>query len=185
MRSILILAVLLPNDAYLPLKEGARWIYQVEDVGAEAVNPAADVVAEVGASKDADEGWMQISNYLGYRTCWLRATETTVELKLEAKADAPTMTILKSRAKTGETWTGSLGREALTFTLRGEDLLELGDRRLKALHVDFSAAADRHPGHAPTRGDVWFAEGLGVVRAQMTTDLDCHTATSKVYTLKP
>jgi len=95
------------------------------------------------------------------------------------------MTILKSRAKTGETWTGSLGREALTFTLRGEDLLELGDRRLKALHVDFSAAADRHPGHAPTRGDVWFAEGLGVVRAQMTTDLDCHTATSKVYTLKP
>jgi len=185
MRSILILAVLLPNDAYLPLKEGARWTYQVEDVGAEAVHPAADVVAEVGASKDAEEGWMEVSNYLGYRNCWLRATDAAVELKLESKADAPAMTILKPGAKTGETWTGSLGRETLTFTLRGEDLLELGDRRLKALHVDFSAAADRHPGHAPTRGDVWFAEGLGVVRAQMTTDLDCHTATSKVYTLKP
>ncbi len=185
MKAILLLAVLLPNEGYLPLKEGARWTYQVEDVGAEAVHPAADVVAEVGASKDADEGWMQISNYLGYRNCWLHATDKTVEIKLDAAADAPTMTILKSTAKTGETWTGSLGRETLTFTLRGEDLLEVGDRRVKALHVEFSAAADRHPGHAPTRGDVWFAEGLGVVKAQLTTDLDCHTATSKVYTLKP
>jgi hypothetical protein len=185
MRALLLLAVLLPNESYLPLKEGARWTYQVEDVGAEAIHPATDVVAEVAASRDADEGWTRISNYLGYRSCWLHATETTVELKLEAAAEAPTMTILKSAAKVGETWTGSLGRETLTFTLRGEDLLELGDRRVKALHVDFSAAADRHAGHAPTRGDVWFAQGLGVVKAQLTTDLDCHTATSKVYTLKP
>src|SRR3954463_7943991 len=100
MKALLVLAVLLPDEGYLPLKEGARWTYQVEDVGAEAVNPATDVVAEVGASKDAEEGWMQISNYLGYRSCWLRATETAVELKLDAKADAPTMTILKSGAKT-------------------------------------------------------------------------------------
>lgn len=185
MNALLLLAVLLPDEGWLPLKEGARWTYQVEDVGAEAVHPAADVVAEVGAAKDAEAGWMQISNYLGYRTCWLHATETAVELKLQAAADAPTLTILKPAAKVGETWTGSLGRETLTFTLRGLDLLELGDRRVQALHVEFSAAADRHPGHAPTRGDVWFAEGLGVVKAQLTTDLDCHTATSKVYTLKP
>ena len=182
MKAILVLAVLLPNDAYLPLKEGARWTYQVEDLGAEAVQPPADVVAEVGAS---DEGWMPVSNYLGYRQCWLHATGSAVDLKLDAKPEAPTMTILKPSAKTGETWTGTLGRETLTFTMRGEETLELGDRRLQALHVDFTAAPDRHPGHAPTRGDVWFAEGLGVVKAQVTTDLDCHTATSKVYTLKP
>jgi len=185
MKAILVLAVLLPGDSYLPLREGARWTYQVEDVGAEAIHPALDVVAEVAPSGEADGGWMKVSHYLGYQACWLHATERAVDLKLEASADAPTMTILKPEAKTGETWTGSLGRETLTFTLRGEDYLELGDRRVRALHVEFGAAPDRHRGHAPTHGDVWFAEGLGIVRALLTTDLDCHTATSTVYTLKP
>lgn len=185
MKAILVLAVLLPNESYLPMKEGARWTYQVEDVGAEAAQAPTDVVVEVGAFIDSDEGWIPVSNYLGYRQCWLRATGTTVDLKLDAKPEAPTMTILKTSAKTGETWTGALGRETLTFTLRGEETLELGDRRLKALHVDFTAAPARHPGHGPTRGDLWFAEGLGVVKAQVTTDLDCHTAISRVYTLKP
>jgi len=182
MRLLLVLAVLVPDDAYLPLKEGARWTYQVEDVGAEAVHPAADVVAQVGASED---DWIPVSNYLGYRSCWLRSDDQGVELKLEARAEAPTMTLLKAGAKVGETWTGSLGRETLTFTLRGEDRIERGDTRVQALHVEFTAATDKHVGHQPTRGDVWFAAGLGVVRAQVTTDLDCHTATSKVYTLKP
>jgi hypothetical protein len=185
MNALLLLAALLPGDSYLPLKDGARWTYEVEDLGAEAVHPALDVVAEVRAPKEADGGWREISNYLGYGRCWLQATERTVELKLDASENAPTMTILKTTAKTGESWTGSLGPETLTFTLRGEDYLELGDRRIKALHVEYSAAPDRHRGHAPTRGDVWFAEGLGIVKAQLTTDLDCHTATSTVYTLKP
>ncbi|MBV8879523.1 MAG: hypothetical protein JO332_06155 [Planctomycetaceae bacterium] len=182
MRLLLALAVLLPNDAYLPLKEGAQWTYQVEDLGAGAVNPPADVVAVVGAET---EDWLEVSNYLGYRRCWLRSTETDVQLKLESRAEAPALTILKASAKVGETWTGTLGSETLTFTLRGEERLDRGDTRITTLHVEFSAAPDRHPGHQPTRGDVWFAAGLGVVRAQVTTDLDCHTATSKVYTLKP
>jgi hypothetical protein len=182
MIAIAALAVLLSGNDYLPLKAGGSLTYQVEDVGAEAVNPPEDAVARVASS---DDDWMQVSNYLGYRTCWLRGTEAGVELRLEDKEGAPTLLILKTSARVGDTWTGSLGRETLTFTLRGEEPVERGDTRVRALHVEFTAAADKHPGHQPTRGDVWFAEGLGVVKAQVTTDLDCHTATSKVYTLKP
>jgi hypothetical protein len=182
MRLIVALALLVSNNDYLPIRAGTNMTYHVEDVGAEAVNPPVDVVAEVASS--ADE-WLEVSNYLGYRHCWLRGNEGGVDLKLEARADAPVLTILKTSAKVGETWSGSLGRETLTFTLRGEERLERGDTRVLALHVEFTAAVGQHPGHQPTRGDVWFAAGLGVVKAQVTTDLDCHTATSKVYTLKP
>lgn len=182
MRLFLALLVLVPDEGYLPLQEGARLTYQVEDVGAEAVTAPADVVAVVGA---ADEDWRPVSNYLGYSRCWLRSSGAGIEFKVDAKEGAPVLTILKTGAKPGETWTGTLGRETLTFTLRGEDRLERGDTRITTLHVEFTASVDKHPGHTPTRGDVWFAAGLGVVRAQVTTDLDCHTATSKVYTLKP
>ena len=183
MRYLFILAVLLlPQDGYLPLREGARWTYLVEDVGAEAAAPAREVIAEVGG---ADAEWIPVSNYLGYRRCWLRAGSDGIELRVDAKPDAASLTILKTSAKTGETWTGSLGREALTFTLRGEETVERGDTRVQALHVEFTAALEKHAGHAATHGDVWFAAGLGIVRAQLTTDLDCHTALTKVYQLKP
>jgi len=182
MNAILLLAALL-QDSYLPLKDGDHWTYVVQDVGAEAT-PAAEVVAQV-VSSDAAEGWTQVSNYLGYRSCWLRSSGTGVDLKLDAKEGAAVITILKASAKTGETWTGSLGKETLTFTLRGEEQVEQGDVRVKALHVEFSASADKHAGHQPTKGDVWFAPGIGIVRAQVTTDLDCHTSTTKVYSLKP
>jgi hypothetical protein len=182
MRLVVALAFLIPNSDYLPLKAGLNVTYQVEDVGAEAAASPTDVVARVASSEDE---WLEVSNYLGYRHCWLRGSEAGIDLKLEARADAPVITILKPSAKVGETWTGSFGRETLTFTLRGEERIERGDTRVQALHVEFTAAAEKHQGHQPTRGDVWFAAGLGVVKAQVTTDLDCHTATSKVYTLKP
>lgn len=181
--AILLLAL---QDAYLPLKDGTHWTYVVEDVGAEATEPAREVVAEVGTGDAAaDPEWTAVSNYLGYRVCWLRATADGIDLKLEAKAQAPILTILKTSAKSGETWTGTLGKETLTFTMRGEETIERGDTRVKALHVEFTASTEKHKGHAPTRGDVWFAAGLGIVKAQLTTDLDCHTAMTKVYQLKP
>lgn len=181
--AILLLAL---QDAYLPLKDGTHWTYVVEDVGAEATEPAREVVAEVGTGDAAaDPEWTAVSNYLGYRACWLRATADGIDLKLEAKAQAPILTILKTSAKSGETWTGTLGKETLTFTMRGEETIERGDTRVKALHVEFTASTEKHKGHAPTRGDVWFAAGLGIVKAQLTTDLDCHTAMTKVYQLKP
>ncbi|MBI3854976.1 MAG: hypothetical protein HY293_04715 [Planctomycetes bacterium] len=64
-------------------------------------------------------------------------------------------------------------------------MIERGETRVKALHVEFTASIEKHAGHAPTHGDVWFSAGVGVVRAQLTTDLDCHTALTKVYQLKP
>src|SRR5258708_32215031 len=85
MRLILALVLLVPNNDYLPLKAGANVTYQVEDVGAEAGNPPADVVAEVGASEDE---WLQVSNYLGYRRCWVGPAETGVGLQPEGKGDA-------------------------------------------------------------------------------------------------
>jgi hypothetical protein len=187
MRAILVLAVLIPQESYLPLKLGQHWVYVVQDVGAEAGDAAArEVVAEVGSpSAESDRAWIPVSNYLGYRSCWLRAGSDGIELKLEARADAPALTILKTSARTGDTWTGTLGKEQVTFTLRGEDTLEHGQARVRTLHVEFTASKERHAGHAATHGDVWFAAGVGVVRAQVTTDLDCHTALTKVYELKP
>jgi predicted RNA-binding protein with TRAM domain len=181
MNAMLLLSALLVQDSYLPLKEGDRVTYVVQDVGAEAT-PPAEVVAQ---ARESSEGWTQVSNYLGYSACWLRSTDAGVDLKLDAKEGAAVITILKASAKTGETWTGSLGKETLTFTLRGEEPVEQGETRVKALHVEFTAAADKHAGHQPTKGDVWFAPGIGIVRAQVTTDLDCHTSTTKVYSLKP
>jgi hypothetical protein len=181
LRAILVLSALLPQDSYLPLKDGALLTYVVEDVGTEASTPAQDVIAEVGT---ADPDWMPVSNYLGYKNCWLRETAEGVEFKLDAKPEAPAITILKRTAKPSETWTGTLGKETLTFTLRGEETVERGDTKVQALHVEFTASAQKHAGHTPTHGDVWFAAGLGIVRAQVTTDLDCHTATTKVYRLK-
>jgi hypothetical protein len=181
--AILLLAL---QDAYLPLKDGTHWTYVVEDVGAEATEPAREVVAEVGAGDPAaDPDWTAVSNYLGYRACWLRATADGIDLKIESRAQAPILTILKTSAKPGETWTGTLGKETFTFTMRGEETLERGDTRIKALHVEFTASTEKHKGHAPTHGDIWFSAGLGVVKAQLTTDLDCHTALTKVYQLKP
>jgi hypothetical protein len=181
-----VLATLTPQEEYLPLKDGTHWTYVVEDMGAEATEPAREVVAEVGGTAAAaDPEWTAVSNYLGYRACWLRATADGVDLKIEARPQAPILKILKTSTKPGETWTGTLGKETLTFTMRGEETIERGDTRVKALHVEFTASAEKHAGHAPTRGDVWFAAGLGIVKAQLTTDLDCHTAATKVYTLKP
>jgi len=186
MRAILVLAVLIPQEAYLPLKEGTQWTYVVEDVGAEATEPAREIIAEVGGSTpDPDTSWIPVSNYLGYRSCWLRATSESIELKIEAKAEAHALTILKTSAKTGDSWTGTLGKETVTFTLRGEETLDRGATRVKALHVEFTASKEKHAGHTATHGDVWFAAGIGIVRAQVTTDLDCHTALTKVYQLKP
>jgi hypothetical protein len=181
MRVVLLLAAVLPQDSYLPLKDGALLTYVVEDVGAEATAPAREVIAEVGS---AEPDWMPVSNYLGYKSCWLRETSEGIQFKLDAKPEAHAITILKPSAKPGETWTGTLGKETLTFTLRGEETVERGDTKVQALHVEFTASAKKHAGHTPTQGDVWFAAGLGIVRAQVTTDLDCHTATTKVYRLK-
>lgn len=183
MRASLLLLALLTQDSYLPLKDGAQLTYVVEDVGVDAAAPAKEVIAEVG-NGNADSEWTAISNYLGYKTCWLRATGEGIELKLDAKPDAPALTILKTSARTGETWTGTLGKETLTFTLRGEETVERGETKVQALHVSFTASTQKHAGHQATQGDVWFSAGLGIVRAQVTTDLDCHTATTKIYRLK-
>lgn len=184
MRLILVLAALLPQESYLPLKEGAHWTYVVEDVGAQATDPAREVVAEIGSAAP-DSEWTVVRNYLGYRECWLRSTAEGIDLRVDPKPDAPAITILKPSAKAGETWSGTLGKDVLTFTMRGEESIERGDRRIQALHVAFTADSGKHAGHAATHGDVWFAAGLGIVQAQVTTDLDCHTATAKTYRLKP
>lgn len=200
MRAILVPAALLaalaaprlsragnpPQDAYLPLQEGTHWTYLVEEVGAEASGPSREVVAEVGAAPpDADPAWTPVTNYLGYRSCWLRATPEGVDLKIESRPEAPVLTILKISAKPGDTWSGTLGREKVTFILRGEETLERTETRIQAIHVDFTATSEKHPGHAPTHGSVWFSAGVGIVRAELTADLDCHTALTKVYQLKP
>ncbi len=185
MRMLAILALLAQED-YLPLQEGTRWTYAIEDRSPEAADSPREVTAEVGGAKAiAGEEWTPVSNFLGYPECFLRATGSAIEFKIEATENAPVLAILRLPARKGESWTGKLGKEELRFLTEGDEDVEAGETRLRALHVSFTVAApEKHAGHAPTRGDLWFAPGTGIVRAQVTRDLDCHSASTKVYRLK-
>lgn len=186
MSAWLVLIALLPQESYLPLKEGTRLTYVVESVGAEASDPAREVVAEVDSRPRAGESdWVSISNFLGYASCWMRSTAAGIDFKLENRAEAPSMTLLKAHAQVGDAWTGRLGTETLTFSFRGEESLDQGDRQVQALHVEFTGSARKRQAHDGSHGHVWFAAGLGIVRAELTTDLDCHTSLTRVYELKP
>ncbi len=185
MRTIALIGLVLPvQDPFFPLREGARWTYEVEDRTPGAAEPRKDVTAFVGRPRDG--AWVEVTRFLGYEKAFLRATETAVEFRLEETENAPVLTLLKLPAKGGETWTGTLGADELQFQVAGEEWLETGERREKAVHVAFGVAKpDLHAGHAATKGDLWFQPGRGLVRAQVTTDLDCHSASMKVYRLKP
>lgn len=178
---------LAAQESYLPLREGARWTYEVEDRSPGAAEPLKDVTAFVGAAREiGDASWIEVARFLGYDKAFLRATDQSIEFRLEAEENAPALTLLKMPAKPGESWTGKLAADELRFTVAGEELLEIGSRREKALRVTFGVSKpDLHAGHAATKGDLWFAAGRGLVRAQVTTDLDCHSAATKVYRLKP
>ncbi|HLF95132.1 MAG TPA: hypothetical protein VJB14_16810 [Planctomycetota bacterium] len=183
----LLLACAAPvQDDFLPLREGARWTYAVEERAADAAETNRDVVTEVrGLRAIGETEWTEISDFLGYSTCFLRVTASGIDLKVEASDAAPVLTLLKRPLREGDTWKGTLGKEEVTFTTGPEERVELGDRVLKAVRVTFAISEPRkHQGHAATHGDLWFAAGLGIVKAQVTKDLDCHSGTTTVYRLK-
>ena len=171
---------------WLPLEPGTRWTYDVTAEASQA--PAApeavrQVVAEIKTATAASGDWTEASNFLGYATCWLRTTETAVELRAEDAADAPILAILRLPARAGDTWKGALGREEVAFTTGTEQTLDDGRR---ALRIDFQIAApEKHAGHAETRGALWFQRGTGLVKASITKDLDCHSASTTVWRLRP
>ncbi len=180
------LAAFPVQEEYFPLKEGTRWTYAVEDRAADAAASASEVVSEVaGARAIGESEWTEVTRFLGYRSCWIRTTDAMIEMKAEATESAPALPLLKLPAKAGDTWTGTLGREEVRFTVGSGEEVETATSRVRALHVSFTVtAASKHEGHAATRGDLWFAAGTGIVRAQVTKDLDCHSAETKVYLLK-
>jgi hypothetical protein len=188
MRILAVVALLAPatQEEYLPLREGTRWTYEVEDRSPEAADSPREVTAEAGEPRAiAGEGWTPVSNFLGYPECFLRATGSAIEFRIEAAESAPVLPILALPAQKGRSWTGTLGREEIRFLTEGEEDVEAGEARLRALHVSFTVASpEKHAGHAPTRGDLWFAPGIGIIRAQVTRDLDCHSASTKLFRLK-
>lgn len=183
------LALLLAAQAggdYLPLEPGTRWTYEVTSESSQAPaepGEAREVVARVvEAAAPAGDGWVEMKDFLGYATSWVRSTDGAVELRAEAGEAAPVLALLTLPARAGDTWTGALGREAVVFTVGGEQPLDDGRR---ALRVDFTVAApEKHAGHAGTRGALWFERGTGLVKASLIKDLDCHTASTTVYRLK-
>lgn len=186
---ILALAALvaLPvQEEFLPLKEGTRWTYAVEDRAADAASTSSEVVSEVAGARAIGEAeWTEVTRFLGYRSCWIRCANGAIEMKAEATETAPILPLLKLPAKPGDTWTGTLGRDEVRFTVGSEEEVETATSRVRALHVSFTVTApEKHAGHAATKGDLWFASGTGIVRAQVTKDLDCHSAETKVYLLK-
>ena len=187
MRLASILCLLAPAGGdYLPLESGTRWIYEVASestMAPGAPEPAREVISEVkNPAALPDGGWTELSNFLGYETCWARTTDTAVEIRTEAVENAPVLPIVRLPARAGDAWTGSLGREEVSFVTAGEQTLDDGRR---ALRVDFSVAStEKHAGHAGTRGVLWFERGAGLVRASITKDLDCHSASTTVYRLK-
>jgi hypothetical protein len=175
----LLLAV---QQEYLPVPEGTRHVYVVEDLGAEAAAPAREVAAESGRADR--EGWVGVRDFLGYDQAWVRALEGRVEFRAATGAEAPVLSILKTSAREGETWGGTLGRENLGFTFRGRVPLDLGEERVTALHVEFTVSAPGHRDHASSTGRLWFVAGRGLVRAELARDLDCHTHAVRSYRLK-
>lgn len=186
MLALLAALALAPQDEFLPLKEGATWTYAVEERAADASGTTRDVVTAVrGLRAIGDAEWTEVADFLGYPTCFLRATASGVDLKVEAAGAAPVLTILKLPLREGDSWKGTLGKETVTFTTGPEERVELGDRVVKATRVNFTVSEPRkHEGHSPTNGDLWFAAGVGIVKAQVTKDLDCHSGTTTVYRLK-
>jgi hypothetical protein len=175
--------VLLLQEEYLPIAAGSRETYVVEDQGAESTTPATEV--EARAAAPGEGGWIETKDFLGYERCWTRARDGAVEFKVDPAAEAPSLVLFRTAAKVGDRWTGALGREGLAFTFRGETFLELGTERHRALLVEFeSAETARHAGHPPTRGDLWFVAGKGLVRARLTRDLDCHSHSVREYRRK-
>lgn len=174
----LLLSLLCQAGDYLPLEPGAGWVYEVSSASGlapEAPESARDVRVEVrGAAALPDGEWTELSNFLGYARCWVRAGESGVELRAEAVEHAPVLPILKLPARPGDTWSGSLGPEEVVFSAAGERAMDDGRR---ALQVEFQIA-DR------VRGALFFERGVGLVKAAITKDLDCHSGATTVYRLK-
>ena len=184
--AVLLACAPLAQDEFLPLKEGTRWTYTVEEQAADASATNRDIVTEVrGLKAIGDAEWTEVSDFLGYTSCFLRVTATGVELKIESTEKAPVLTLLKLPLREGDHWKGALGKEEVTFTTGAEERVELADRVIKATRINFTISEPKkHEGHAPTHGDLWFAAGLGIAKAQVTKDLDCHSGTTTVYRLK-
>lgn len=182
----LAFVAMAPQEAFLPLKEGARLTYAVEERGADAAETTHDIITQVrGTTSIGDAEWVEMADFLGYATCYLRVGAAGVDLKLDASEAAPVLTLLKLPLKEGDQWKGALGKEQVTFTTGSEERVELGDRMAKAFRVAFTVAEPKkHAGHAPTHGDLWFEPGIGLIQAQLTQDLDCHSGTTKVFRLK-
>jgi hypothetical protein len=174
----LLLSLLCQAGDYLPLEPGAGWVYEVSSengLAPEAPGSARDVRVEVrGAAALPDGEWTELSNFLGYARCWVRAADDGLELRAEAVEHAPVLPILKPLARPGDTWSGALGTEEVAFTAAGERTMDDGRR---ALQVDFQVA-DR------ARGVLCFERGVGLVKAAITKDLDCHSGSTTVYRLK-
>ena len=181
----MLLAAQAAGD-FLPLDPGTRWTYEVSSESSQAPDapePGREITAVVrDAAAPSAGGWTEVSDFLGYATCWVRSTETAVELRAENVENAPVLPLLKLPARAGDAWTGSLGKEEVAFATGSEQTLDDGRR---ALRVVFSVTSpEKHAGHAATRGALWFERGTGLVRASITKDLDCHSATTTVYRLK-
>ena len=174
----LLLTLLCQGQAYLPLEPGTRWVYEVRSestLAPEAPEPARELSVDVGGAAALPDGeWTELTNFLGYARCWVRAGDAAVELRVEAVEHAPVLPILKLPARAGDAWSGALGAEEVAFTVAGEQTLDDGRR---ALRVDFQIA-DR------VRGALCFERGVGLVKASITKDLDCHSASTTVYRLQ-
>ena len=182
---ILALALLLSGDDWLPLEPGTRWTYEVREDGAGAPDGAGRVTAEVGATRRlAGRPWVELRQFLGYDRCFVRSADDGLELRLADAEDAPSLVFFKPEARAGDSWTGTLGGEEVTFTAGAPEHLEESGRRWTALRVSFRVTRpELHAGHPPTEGDLWFARGTGLVRARITQDLDCRAHGETLWTL--
>jgi hypothetical protein len=183
---VIALLSLADGEDYLPLHEGGRWTYAVEEQAADAAQSIHDVVTEVGGTKSIGSvEWIEVRDFLGYPAAFLQVSPGGIALRLETADTSPVLTLLKLPLREGDHWKGTLGLEEVTFTTGAEERVELGPRVVKAVHVNFIVTeATRHQGHSPTHGDLWFEAGTGIVKAQLTKDLDCHSGTTTVYRLK-
>lgn len=177
---------LLGQGDPLPLREGSSWTYVVEERTAEAVTSSRETEARIGAAREiGGVRWIEVTHWLGYERCWLRAAKDSIQLRLETAEEAPALTIVRLDAKAGTEWTGTLGDKTLKFRLEGRQDVSFGEKQVSALHVSIAFGGHEGHSHPAPRGSFRFAEGIGILEARLVKDLDCHSAETRVYRLRP
>jgi hypothetical protein len=157
-----------PGPVYFATQVGDTWVYQLR-------GPAGtSEMTEAVTAADPKDGAVVVTvsrTYQGETIEYMRVAVTDLGLRRLSVGgrDLPAdRWLVKAPVKAGDTWTVELdnpppGRPPvkMTFTVRGEEEVEVPAGKFKAVRVD--AALDEARASAPVSS--WYAPGVGLVKS--------------------